>query len=79
MKPQEIFNALMQGNRVKLTDDAFIGFLDEFESYQEKPDNYFLINSIEESSVSLYNYNTQDVYYDMDFDCIVLADEIKNK
>ena len=72
MTPQETFNALMQGKRVKLTDDAFKGFLDEFESYQVKPDNYFLINSIEESSVSLHNYNTQEVYYDMDFDCIVL-------
>lgn len=77
MTPQEIFNTLMQGNRVKLTDDAFISFLDEFESYQEKPDNYFLINSIEESSVSLYNYNTQEVYYDMDFDCVILAGETK--
>ena len=73
MTPQETFNALMQGNKVKLTDDAFKGFLDEFESYQPKPDNDFLINSIEESSVSLYNYNTQEVYYDMDFDCIVLS------
>ena len=26
MTPQETFNALMQGKRVKLTDDAFKGF-----------------------------------------------------
>ena len=75
MTPQETFNALMQGKRVKLTEDAFKGFLDEFESYQSKPDNDFLINSIEESSVSLHNYNTQEVYYDMNFDFIVLSGE----
>ena len=44
MPPQETFNALMQGKRVKLTDDAFKGFLDEFESYQVSLDNYVLIN-----------------------------------
>jgi hypothetical protein len=69
MTPQETFNALMEGKRVKLTDDAF---KEEFESYREKPDNSFLINSIEQSAVSLYNYNTQEVYYDMDFEVINL-------
>jgi hypothetical protein len=69
MTPQETFNALMEGKRVKLTDNAF---KDKFESYREKPDNSFLINSIEQSAVSLYNYNTQEVYYDMDFEVINL-------
>jgi hypothetical protein len=69
MTPQETFNALMEGKRVKLTDDAF---KEEFKSYREKPDNSFLINSIEQSAVSLYNYNTQEVYYDMDFEVINL-------
>jgi hypothetical protein len=73
MTPQETFNALMEGKRVKLTDDAF---KEEFESYREKPDNSFLINSIEQSAVSLYNYNTQEVYYDMDFEVINLFAEI---
>jgi len=73
MTPQETFNALMEGKRVKLTDDAF---KEEFESYQGKPDNSFLINSIEQSAVSLYNYNTQEVYYDMDFEVINLFAEI---
>jgi len=74
MTPQETFNALMEGKRVKLTDDAF---KEEFESYREKPDNSFLINSIEQSAVSLYNYNTQEVYYDMDFEVINLFAEIQ--
>ena len=78
MTPQETFNALIQGKKVKLKDDVFKGFLDEFENYQAKPDNDFLINSIEESAVSLHNYNTQEVYYDIDFDCITLSGE-KNK
>jgi hypothetical protein len=73
MTPQETFNALMEGKRVKLTDDAF---KEEFESYRKKPDNSFLINSIEQSAVSLYNYNTQEVYYDMDFEVINLFAEI---
>ena len=68
MTPQETFNALIQGKKVKLKDDVFKGFLDEFENYQAKPDNDFLINSIEESAVSLHNYNTQEVYYDIDFE-----------
>jgi len=74
MTPQETFNALMEGKRVKLTDDAF---KEEFKSYREKPDNSFLINSIEQSAVSLYNYNTQEVYYDMDFEVINLFAEIQ--
>ena len=72
MEAQEIFNALMQDKKVKLTNEAFEGFLDEFEGHELKPNNYFTINSIEQSSVSLYNYNTQSVYYDMDFECITL-------
>lgn len=72
MTPQEIFNALMQDKKVKLTDEAFTGFLDEFEGYELKLDNYFTVNAIEQSSVSLYNYNTQSVYYDMDFKFITL-------
>lgn len=72
MTPQETFNALMDAKLVKLTDDAFKEFLDEFESYHEKPDNSFLINSIEQSAVSLHNYNTQEVYYNIDFEVINL-------
>jgi len=72
MTPQETFNALMEGKKVKLTDDAYKGLLDEFESYQEKPDNIFLINSIEQSCISLFSFNIEDVYYDIDFDCIIL-------
>lgn len=70
MIPNDILNALIKGNRVKLKEDVFSSLFD-FEEY--KPDNYFLINSIEQSYCSLYNYNTQEVYYDILFEDISLS------
>ena len=73
MLPIEALNALMEGKTVQLTNDAFKGLLDEFATYHEKPDNSFLINSIEQSCISLFNFNTQEVYYDIGFEFITLS------
>jgi len=70
MTPQETFNALMQGKRVKLTDNAKKR---GFEPYKENPDtNEFWIYQIEASSVNLYNEETEEVYYDYQFEDISL-------
>lgn len=65
MTPQETFNALMQGKKVKLKDDVFKG---GFEPYKEYPNtNEFWIYQIEASSVNLYSDETEEVYYDYQF------------
>ena len=69
MIPNDILNALLEGSRVKLKEDVFISLCEDEE---QKPNNYFLINSIEQSCCSLYNYNTQEVYYEILFDDISL-------
>lgn len=69
MTPQEVFNALMQGKKVKLTQEKFKELLKEY----EKPIlNEFIIRSIEETCVNLYCEETEEVLYDFYFEQVLL-------
>lgn len=70
MTPQEIFNSLMQGKKVKLTNERFESFLSQYTAY--KTSNEFIIRSIEETCVNLYNEEIDEVFYDFYFEDILL-------
>jgi hypothetical protein len=73
MTPQEIFNALIQGTKVKLTNNKFEELQQEFEKYGNDPQtNIFQVYQIEQSVCNLYNEEDTTVYYEFSFDDIIL-------
>ena len=70
MKPTEILHALLEGNKVKLTEQRK---KEMDEPYKEVPTiNEFTIYQIESYSVNLYNEETAEVYHDFSFEDISL-------
>ena len=69
MKPQEIFNVLMDGNKVKLTDEKFKQFIEEFNESEPTPINCFTIRSLEQYCVNLFDAE-ENAYYDFEFEDI---------
>lgn len=67
MTPQEIFNALMEGRKVKLTQKRFKELLGQFRPYEKLPLNKFIVYSIEQDCVNLYCEEIDEVLYDFDF------------
>lgn len=63
MKPLDLFNALMEGKTVKVTDKK----LKEL----EEDVNSFLIHQIEQGCVNLFSKDSGEVYYDVDFSDVI--------
>ncbi len=68
MTPQETFNAMMQSKKVKLTDEQF----EELYRDYKKEVNIFIVHSVEECCVNLYNEEIDEVIYDFPFEEISL-------
>lgn len=61
MEPQEVFNAMMEGKTVILTDEAF-------DKLKLKMINKFQVYQIEQDSCNLINIDTDGIFYDVDFE-----------
>ena len=71
MTPQETFNALMEGKKVKLIDKEFNRINKELE-VEAITTNVFWVYQIEASVVNLYNEELETVFHDFSFKDISL-------
>jgi hypothetical protein len=65
MKPQQLFDAMMRGQKVRVIDH---------ETYKnlETDSVEFSVNSIELNYISIYDSERDNVYYDIAFEAVML-------
>jgi hypothetical protein len=67
MTPQETFNALMEGKKVKLKTSIFENY---FRNWRLE-ENKFWVYQIEASSISLYDDKREEIFYDFTFEDLI--------